>query len=153
MVEGEEYYWRELSQGPFLSCQKFCLDKHVFVETKHVFCRDKHICRDKTRLLSRQTHICRDKHVLDATKLLSWQKSYFVDTCGSYRQWQRWTVWPWSPSNGPCVSIILIDFWQKRRKRWFQSVRSKYSMLHSKWMNCIRQPMSARRLALSEGKA
>ena len=65
----------------FLSRQKFCRDKHVFVATKHVFvptkylsrqayfCRDKKpVCRDKsklvvTKLLSRQNYVCRDKSI------------------------------------------------------------------------------------------
>ena len=75
------YHWGELPQVPFLSRQKFCRDKHVFVATKHVFvprkylsrqayfCRDKkRVCRDKsklvvTKLLSRQNYVCRDKSI------------------------------------------------------------------------------------------
>ena len=75
------YHWGELPQVPFLSRQKFCRDKHVFVATKHVFvptkylsrqayfCRDKkRVCRDKsklvvTKLLSRQNYVCCDKSI------------------------------------------------------------------------------------------
>ena len=48
-----EYHGRELPQVSFLSRQKFCLDKHMFVATK---------------VLSRQTRVCRDKSKLVATK-------------------------------------------------------------------------------------
>ena len=64
------YHWRELPQESFLSRQKSCGDKRVFVTTKHVFCRDKsmlvlswqnYVCRDKRRVLSRQKRVCREK--------------------------------------------------------------------------------------------
>ena len=73
------YHWRELPQLSFLSRQTgVCLDKHVFVETKHVFCRDK-IMFVETIFL-RQI-FCRNKHVFFATSiLLSRQKTYFVPT-------------------------------------------------------------------------
>ena len=60
------YHWRVLPQVQFLSRQKFCHDKQVFVATNHVFCRN--FCRDKSfvttnksRLLSRQNYVCRNK--------------------------------------------------------------------------------------------
>ena len=102
------YYWRELPQVLFLSRQKFCRYKHVFVETKHVFCRDKsmlavtkllsrqnHVCRDKiclsrqaycfimfhfTRVLSQQTRVCRDRSKLVATKICLSRQTYFFFT-------------------------------------------------------------------------
>ena len=61
------YYWRELPQVSFLSRQKFCLDKYVFDEAKHVFCRDKSMLAT-TKLLSRQKYAClsRQKVILVA---------------------------------------------------------------------------------------
>ena len=46
-----EYHGRELPQVSFLTRQKFCLDKHVFVATKHVVCVRQQFCRI---VLSRQ---------------------------------------------------------------------------------------------------
>ena len=57
------YHWRELPQVSFLSRQKSCRDKHVFVETEHVFCRDKSML-----VLSRQTRVYLSRHTFVATK-------------------------------------------------------------------------------------
>ena len=69
------YHWRELPQGSFLSWQKFCHNKPMFVMTKHVFCYDKSMLV-ATKLLLWQTYFCRDKHIFVVTEkhLLSWQK-------------------------------------------------------------------------------
>ena len=75
-VDGS-YHWLELPQVSFLSRQKFCRHKHVFVTTKHIF------CRDKSRIVATKI-FCRDKHnfVFVATKVLSDKN----DTCDSSRQ-------------------------------------------------------------------
>ena len=41
--EGFGYHWWEVPQVEFLSWQKFCCDKHVFVATKNVFCCDRNM--------------------------------------------------------------------------------------------------------------
>ena len=96
--------WAELPQVSFLSQQKFCCNKHVFVATKQVCCCDQsrhmfvvtkiflsrqaRFCSDKRCVLSRQTFICGDKHsfvvtnTFVVTKLLLWQIFYL------------WQLWP-----------------------------------------------------------
>ena len=54
------YHLRELPQVSFLSQQKFCRDKHVFVVTKYVFWCDKSMLV-ATKLLSQQTYFCCNK--------------------------------------------------------------------------------------------
>ena len=96
-------HWWELPQVSFLSRQKFCHNKPVFVTTKHVFCRDKSVLVATKLCLSWQ-NLCRDKHTFVMTKdvfcpdklfyvgfffsmtkvvtsiLLSWQKTCFIAT-------------------------------------------------------------------------
>ena len=74
-------HWQELSQTPFLSWQKFCHDKHVFVTTKHVFCGDKSMLVTTTCLL---------RHNFVATGILMLgQKTCFVmtNTCLSRQKY------------------------------------------------------------------
>ena len=92
------YHWRELPQVSFLSWQKNCCNKHMFVMTnmcfdKHMFWQT-HVWHDKrvfvatthifchyksmlvatkynfvtTTVLSRQAYFCHDKHVFVMTK-------------------------------------------------------------------------------------
>ena len=71
------YHWRELPQVSFLSRERFCPDKHVFVATN--MC----LSHDKARLLSRQKYSCREKITFVATKqtcVLS-PKAYFCRDC------------------------------------------------------------------------
>ena len=109
------YHWGELPQVPFLSRQKFCRDKHVFVATKHVcvprkylsrqayFCRDKkRVCRDKsklvvTKLLSRQKYICirthTQKDVFCRDKLV-FVANFCRNTCLSRQKVYLWQIQP-----------------------------------------------------------
>ena len=59
------YHWRELPQVSFLSRQKFCRDKIMFVATN--ICRDKNI-------------FCHNKHDFVATSVLLSRQAYFVAT-------------------------------------------------------------------------
>ena len=86
------YHWRELPQVSFLSQQKFCRDKHMFVATKNTSfvatkacllrktfvitntCSSKilsYFCHDKRYVLSWQTHVCRDRHVCCKTVVVT----------------------------------------------------------------------------------
>ena len=56
------YHWQELPQVSFLSQQKFCRNKRVFVATKHV------LCRNKSMLVMT---ILSQNSIFVATKLLS----------------------------------------------------------------------------------
>ena len=63
-------HWRELLQLSFLSQQKFCRNKHVFVMTKY-FCREitfvmANMCLTKD-LFCRDKHIFHNKHIFVAT--------------------------------------------------------------------------------------
>ena len=118
------YHWQEMPQGSFMSPQKCCHDKHVFVATKHFFCHNKnmlitrklllwqnYVCHDKTFVA---TDICLNKHNFVATKVLSWQgyfccnkrhvllrqthvcdKHVFVAT--NFLLWQKWYLWQLLP--------------------------------------------------------
>ena len=55
-----EHHWRELPQVSFLSRQKFCRNKHAFVETNMCLSRQNNICRDKTFVTTKTLY--RDKH-------------------------------------------------------------------------------------------
>ena len=54
-------HWWELPQVSFLSRQKFCHNKPVFVMTKRVFCHDKSVLVATKSCLSWQ-NFCRNKH-------------------------------------------------------------------------------------------
>ena len=70
------YHWQELPQVQFLSRQKICCDKNVFVATKHVLSQQKYAYA--TKVLLRQKYVCRDKTFVTLSILLLQQKSFFV---------------------------------------------------------------------------
>ena len=104
-----DYHWQELPQVSFLSWQKFCHDKHMFVMTKHIFCRDKSMlvvtklllrfnilslqnfvmtniillwqmfCHDKQTFVMTKDVFCHDKHVFVATKVFLLWKNFCHD--------------------------------------------------------------------------
>ena len=76
----------------FLSWQKFCHDKHVFVMTKHIFLWQEYACHDKSFVvknyvchekifLSQQIFLC-DKHNFVVTKVLFWHAYFCHDKHG-----------------------------------------------------------------------
>ena len=80
------YHWQQLPQVPFLSRQKFCYNKHMFIATKHMFVATKHVfCCNKSmrqnifvtiKHMIVMTNICHGNHVFVVTStLLSWQKT------------------------------------------------------------------------------
>ena len=93
-------HWRELPQVSFLSWEKFCRNKHVFVTPGLVpsfvatkvcwswqnLSRQTYFCHDKimfiaTKVVSRQAYFCHDKHVFVATKhVFCYNKSVLVTT-------------------------------------------------------------------------
>ena len=91
--------------------------------------------------------------------------------CNKSQKWQQKPLRCWymrrfgnicmAEENGPNLishgSRVSIAVWKKLlfnwSVHWFQPVHSKYSMIHSKQMYCIHQPVSAHRLDWSEGKA
>ena len=86
----ETYRWQELPQVTFLSQQKFCRDKHMFVSKSNIFCCNK-IMLVVTKLLSWQNYVCHNNTFV-VIKLLLWQ-AYFCrdknDTCGSSHKWSK----------------------------------------------------------------
>ena len=84
------HHWRELPQVSFLSRQKFCRDKHVFVATKHAFYRDKSTVAS-TKLLY---FVATNK--LSLQKKKSRQKACFVATnmCLSQQKLYLWQLPP-----------------------------------------------------------
>ena len=74
------YHWQELAQVSFLSKQKFCRNKHVFVMTNACLSlQNMSFVTTKVCLLWQKN--CRDKILFVATKLLSWQIFVTTNTC------------------------------------------------------------------------
>ena len=105
----ENYHWQELSQVSFLSPQKFCHDKHVFVATT--------VCLSWQNCLSWQifvvTKVFCDKHnfvatsilLLCATKDVFCHDKHMCVTTNTCLSWQDFCPWTMSCSSECCFTV------------------------------------------------
>ena len=88
------YHWLELPQVWFLTQQKFCHNKHVFVMTKNVFCHGKKFVATKHVFVVTQKCLLRQAHVFVATNVLSRQTCFVATnmsfvTTNTFLSWQN----------------------------------------------------------------
>ena len=94
--------WQNMSWQKY-AC--FCRDKHIFVTVK-LLSLQAYFCRNKTHLLSQQTFVASKKFFVVTnvillrqnvccSKLLTWQKTWFVMTkVLSHQKWSLWQLLP-----------------------------------------------------------
>ena len=122
-------HWWELLQLSFLSQQKFCRNKHVFVMTKYFCCEITFVvantCLTKD-LFCRDKHIFHNKHIFVATNTcLSWQNLFWFT-------WSEGCRW-WGGVNHPWHFFQFHVTWGHGMALYWRSLTTPYGLEEWRW--------------------